>query len=1785
MRRARAERIARAIAASALACALALVFAHPVRAQNSFLLIDDSPSDVARFELFQGGLFWWEPLGSCGEIQNVGTIRVRNARHWGPIRYVATDCLLHTGGNSSVVRDGTSIYFWYDGVLSRRGVSAPAIVPHSSVDSPPITVPQLSSPLALHGGTLYWAEFVGNGYAIRSIATDGSGSPALVFSALGQDVEKLEVVDYIDPNGDPQTALLVLSANGGLRRKRLTGDLADHLMAVDVRDFAVHTLGGIPSIALPVTSVYVAKGERVVLPSSSPGKVQRYDIHTSANELLYQAGGNDPIVSITTDSFQPRTLATIEPRNLYFAEALYTCVDFFCVSTIHHIHRQALNVASPLDETIQVTGKPTNLRSDDYFLYFSKPDAGAIKLYWMSTDAPAITIDFEALGVEMVQNTQSLWPPNQLLMIPGKRTWARGYGRIAQNSTSITTFSLSADLHVERNGNPIPGSPFRSKVNGNLNSLVDLASGRNSLLFSWFFEIPQEQLFSGSYDLTFVLDGDQTSQETGATANNSVTTIAGVQTKGRPCLIYKPIEVQNGYTYYGGDHVVEPIERRATSLLPVRGFRHWFDPTALDKIVFHKEWVPCFPLVCVIIVPGTGPFIFTEEEEDGQEAIDHLRAWSNLHNDPPACNDKHYVGMVTPVAQDFNGIGSKPGRNVVVRMEPGGSTPHGTPLGGLSLAHELGHNYDRDHIDQTTSPLQCGGGSPDDADPSPPFDTCTFSPDLDPNLLTTHFGFDPINGAPIAPTMAADIMSYAPSKWISKYTYDAIHAQITTEGSGLAMSLAGGALIGPQLYLAGSLDPVTDEVTMITSLALAEGEYSNTPAQRSHDQAAAETGVYEWVLRDADASEIARTKVTVEILHETPLLPYGFAQYIDWPGGVTRLELQKSGLPIFQRALSSSAPTLALGSPVVDAQNQSLALDWTASDADGDVLRFTVQYSADGLFWSTLVNGTVGFGTALSTRRLAGSASAQLRVFASDGLRTSSALTPPFAVPDHDPVASITGIGEGEIVPFGRSLELYGSASDSEDGPILDAALAWSLDGNPVATGDFLQLSEPLPGSYTVELEATDSDARQGSDTRSFEVAPVTVPETTAPFFDGNCDDPVYRDGTRLSIPILGGGEASVRMVHAGGKLFACFIDLLFDSDSIPPTIVGIAVDTLGDRGTVVGADDWGFFVDQDGATFERRGTSAQFPEAEPPALGFDAYVQRGGGPPNVATGNWRAELRIDDALLGGWNHSASLAVVHDRNASGLDDDNWPAWTTLLVPDTWAAAWLGASAPAPANRLPVAEVGPDQIVAPLVPKSVYLDGQASHDPDGDALSFAWQQTAGPSMFLHDATSATPRFGAHPVSVQTDLVFQLVVSDAGGSSAPVESRVTLFPIAQPPLPTPDPGTAAPPFSVVAAPGNAADPETGWGSVASIYEAGTYEITNMDYVAFLNAVAGSDAHELYHPSMTDDPRGGILRMGAPGAYLYDTKPYMAVMPVNFVSWLDAARYVNWLENGKPVTSEDAATEGGSYDLTIGSAGQFAARQPGATYVLGSLDEWYKAAYHEPVSANYWIYPTDVTEAPTRATATPHGGTANPGPGIANDALAAFWNAVAGNVLAVTSASAPSPHGTLDQGGNVAEWIETSQVGPTGASRIVRGGSYASDDAPLSSPINVLTPFDYHSPEIGFRVFRLGSGDWDGDDRADAADNCPLVNNPGQETNPDGTIGAACLCGDADDSGAVDGGDVDEIRAALAAQIPAVAAPSKCKVSAADQCDVVTSVILRRSTAGLSPAPQQVCAAALP
>jgi lysophospholipase L1-like esterase len=100
----------------------------------------------------------------------------------------------------------------------------------------------------------------------------------------------------------------------------------------------------------------------------------------------------------------------------------------------------------------------------------------------------------------------------------------------------------------------------------------------------------------------------------------------------------------------------------------------------------------------------------------------------------------------------------------------------------------------------------------------------------------------------------------------------------------------------------------------------------------------------------------------------------------------------------------------------------------------------------------------------------------------------------------------------------------------------------------------------------------------------------------------------------------------------------------------------------------------------------------------------------------------------------------------------------------------------------PVNDAPTANAGPDQTVNQGV--AVQLNGTASSDSESSPLTYQWTQTAGPTVTLSNANTATAGFTAPAVSVATVFTFQLSVTDNQGATGFDTVNVTVQPSGPP-----------------------------------------------------------------------------------------------------------------------------------------------------------------------------------------------------------------------------------------------------------------------------------------------------------------------------------------------------------------------------------------------------------------
>ncbi|TAM03571.1 MAG: chitinase, partial [Paraburkholderia sp.] len=93
----------------------------------------------------------------------------------------------------------------------------------------------------------------------------------------------------------------------------------------------------------------------------------------------------------------------------------------------------------------------------------------------------------------------------------------------------------------------------------------------------------------------------------------------------------------------------------------------------------------------------------------------------------------------------------------------------------------------------------------------------------------------------------------------------------------------------------------------------------------------------------------------------------------------------------------------------------------------------------------------------------------------------------------------------------------------------------------------------------------------------------------------------------------------------------------------------------------------------------------------------------------------------------------------------------------------------------PVNHPPVADAGQNMTVNGA--QTVTLDASKSRDPDGDKLSYKWEQLQGAPLAIADATSVKASVAIPAVEQDTNFVFQVTVTDPAGLSSSARVTVT------------------------------------------------------------------------------------------------------------------------------------------------------------------------------------------------------------------------------------------------------------------------------------------------------------------------------------------------------------------------------------------------------------------------
>lgn len=139
-------------------------------------------------------------------------------------------------------------------------------------------------------------------------------------------------------------------------------------------------------------------------------------------------------------------------------------------------------------------------------------------------------------------------------------------------------------------------------------------------------------------------------------------------------------------------------------------------------------------------------------------------------------------------------------------------------------------------------------------------------------------------------------------------------------------------------------------------------------------------------------------------------------------------------------------------------------------------------------------------------------------------------------------------------------------------------------------------------------------------------------------------------------------------------------------------------------------------------------------------------------------------------------NQAVKIRFVFGSDAS-TNDAGWLVDNIVIAPTRTPQA-------CPVDQPPLADAGVDFAVDEGV--DAMLSGAGSSDPEGGPLSYAWEQTAGPTVALAGADTATPTFNAPAVAADTALTFSLTVTDVENAAATDSVTVTVRNVNVPPV---------------------------------------------------------------------------------------------------------------------------------------------------------------------------------------------------------------------------------------------------------------------------------------------------------------------------------------------------------------------------------------------------------------
>jgi hypothetical protein len=227
-------------------------------------------------------------------------------------------------------------------------------------------------------------------------------------------------------------------------------------------------------------------------------------------------------------------------------------------------------------------------------------------------------------------------------------------------------------------------------------------------------------------------------------------------------------------------------------------------------------------------------------------------------------------------------------------------------------------------------------------------------------------------------------------------------------------------------------------------------------------------------------------------------------ELVPWMAGTKSIVIASASRALITRTVSTNVPTVTLQAPTggVTVTGSTLIASWTASDADGDPLTFSLDYSTDGgNTWNPLSGQILSTTVTLDLTRLAGTTQGKFRVWVSDGVNTATDVTDGvFGVENKAPQINSVLPVSGTTYVVSQTIAFEAEAYDVEDGVPSDDHIQWSsdLDGL-LGTGALLQIDTLSVGTHTITLSVRDSQNAFTTATFVIQVVPEVEEGSTVP--------------------------------------------------------------------------------------------------------------------------------------------------------------------------------------------------------------------------------------------------------------------------------------------------------------------------------------------------------------------------------------------------------------------------------------------------------------------------------------------------------------------------------------------------------------------------------------------------------------------------------------------------------------------------------------------------------------